>query len=69
MVFCREKQCRRAAFGDFTEALKDRLNKYGLARLQNQIYSFEKTLETSVHLSWKILLSELSQDAAWHSEM
>ena len=27
-------------------------------RLQNQIFGFKKNLETSVHLSWKVLLTE-----------
>ena len=29
-----------------------------LFRLQNQIFGFKENLETSVHLSWKVLLTE-----------
>ena len=29
-----------------------------LVRLQNQNFGFKKNLETSVHLSWKVLLTE-----------
>ena len=29
--------------------------RWGLVRLQNQIFGFKKNLETSVHLSWKVL--------------
>ena len=28
------------------------------SNLQNQIFGFKKNLETSVHLSWKVLLTE-----------
>ena len=32
------------SFGDFTEALKDLVNRSGLVRLQNQIFGFKQKL-------------------------